>query len=74
LWTLYSRLPASSTSNETRKQLQLRREVVKLKRELNATSSQDEFAKWAKIRRQHDKKVAEYDELCKASQPRPLAQ
>lgn len=23
--------------------------------ELNATSSQDEFAKWAKLRRQHDK-------------------
>ena len=36
--------------------------MVKLKRELNATSSQDEFAKWAKLRRAHDKKMADYDE------------
>lgn len=28
---------------------------MKLRQELNATSSQDEFAKWAKLRRQHDK-------------------
>lgn len=30
-------------------------EYLKVRRELNSTSSQDEFAKWAKIRRQHDK-------------------
>ena len=29
---------------------------------MNSTSSQDEFAKWAKLRRQHDKAVARYDE------------
>jgi len=29
---------------------------------MNATSSQDEFAKWAKLRRSHDKLQAEYDE------------
>ena len=28
---------------------------MKLRKELNSTSSQDEFAKWAKLRRQHDK-------------------
>lgn len=28
---------------------------MKVRKELNATSSQDEFAKWAKLRRQHDK-------------------
>jgi hypothetical protein len=28
---------------------------MKARRELNATSSQDEFAKWAKLRRTHDK-------------------
>lgn len=28
---------------------------MKARKELNATSSQDEFAKWAKLRRQHDK-------------------
>jgi hypothetical protein len=26
------------------------------------TSAQDDFAKWAKLRRQHDKKKAEYDQ------------
>jgi hypothetical protein len=29
---------------------------------MDATSSQDEFAKWAKLRRQHDKVLAEYEE------------
>ena len=45
-----------------RSQVELQREVVRLKREMNATSSQDEFAKWAKLRRQHDKVLAQYDE------------
>lgn len=40
----------------------LRKEVVRLNREMTNTSAQDDFAKWAKIRRQHDKKKAEYDE------------
>lgn len=35
---------------------------MRLKREMNGTSSQDEFAKWAKLRRQHDKTLAEYDQ------------
>ncbi|MCJ1433634.1 GET complex subunit get1 [Xylographa pallens] len=60
LWLLYNKLP-SSTSANVEAQTTLRREVVRLKREMNATSSQDEFAKWAKIRRQHDKVLAEYD-------------
>ena len=50
-----------------RSQIELRGEVVRLKREMNATSSQDQFAKWAKLRRQHDKVVAEYEETCKMS-------
>jgi hypothetical protein len=40
----------------------LRKEVVKLHREMTNTSAQDDFAKWAKLRRQHDKKKAEYDQ------------
>jgi hypothetical protein len=35
--------------------------VVRLKRELQATSAQDQFAKWAKVQRQHDKAMADYD-------------
>ena len=41
--------------------------MIRLKREMNATSSQDEFAKWAKLRRSHDKVVAQYDEKSKQS-------
>ena len=50
----------------------LRREVVRLKREMNATSSQDQFAKWAKLRRQHDKALAEYDQKSEAVLVMPL--
>ena len=36
---------------------------MKLKREMNNTSSQDEFAKWAKLRRRHDKAMEEYEAM-----------
>ncbi|KAL8930174.1 MAG: hypothetical protein Q9208_000791 [Pyrenodesmia sp. 3 TL-2023] len=61
LWTLYNKLP-TPTHNSVQESNRLRTEVLRLKREMNATSSQDEFAKWAKLRRQHDKAVAQYDE------------
>ena len=41
----------------------MRREIVRLQRELNAVSAQDDFARWAKLRRQHDKAVADHDKL-----------
>jgi hypothetical protein len=59
---LYLRLP-TSVSRDARKQYQLKREVVQLKREMGATSSQDEFAKWAKLRRKHDKISEEYESM-----------
>ncbi|SPO03405.1 related to Protein GET1 [Cephalotrichum gorgonifer] len=54
LWSALNRLPLESSklAGETRK---LQKEYLKIRLELNATSSQDEFAKWAKLRRQHDK-------------------
>ncbi len=61
LWTLFNKLP-TSTSKGVQDQTRLSREVVRLKREMNSTSSQDEFAKWAKLRRQHDKVLAEYEQ------------
>ncbi|MCJ1283562.1 GET complex subunit get1 [Xylographa opegraphella] len=67
LWILYNKLPTSTSANVAA-QTTLRREVVRLKREMNATSSQDEFAKWAKIRRQYDKVLAEYDQKTQALQ------
>ncbi|CAI7644122.1 unnamed protein product [Penicillium bialowiezense] len=64
LWLLYLRLPTSS-SRTARKQQQLKRAVLEQKREMNNTSSQDEFAKWAKARRRHDKTLEEYETLNK---------
>ncbi|KAF9916340.1 GET complex subunit get1, partial [Modicella reniformis] len=45
------------------KQRQLKKEVLTLKNELARTSSQDEFAKWAKLRRKMDSKIAELEKL-----------
>ncbi|KAH2222624.1 GET complex subunit get1 [Aspergillus fumigatus] len=64
LWILYLKLP-TSTSRNARQQSRLKREVVQLKREMNNTSSQDEFAKWAKLRRKHDKAMDEYEAMNK---------
>jgi hypothetical protein len=41
----------------------MKREVVQLKLEMNSTSSQDEFAKWAKLRRRHDKSLEECEAM-----------
>lgn len=60
LWIVYLKLP-TATSRQAREQNRLRREVLELKRDMNNTSSQDEFAKWAKLRRRHDKTLEEYE-------------
>ncbi|KAB8288854.1 hypothetical protein EYC80_010757 [Monilinia laxa] len=62
LWNLYNMLP-TPTSRSAGEQKKLKREFMKVRHEMNATSSQDEFAKWAKLRRQHDKL---YDQLEKS--------
>lgn len=51
------------TSKSAAEQKELKKQFVKVRREMNGTSSQDEFAKWAKLRRQHDKL---FDELKKS--------
>ncbi|GAA5794936.1 WRB/Get1 family [Helicostylum pulchrum] len=45
------------------KQIKMRNDVVKMKKELAQTSSQDEFAKWAKLRRKLDKAVADSEKM-----------
>lgn len=61
---IYTSLP-TKTSQEVRNQKALQKEVVKLRAELRGTSSQDEFAKWAKTRRVLDKKVVDLEKLSK---------
>ncbi len=43
--------------------------MVRLKREQNAISPQDNFAKWAKIGRNYDKVEAEYNSKCMLQPP-----
>ncbi|KAF4313336.1 CHD5-like protein [Botryosphaeria dothidea] len=59
LWILYNKLP-TPTSKAAREQVKLKREVFRLKKEMNAVSAQDDFARWAKLRRAHDKVFAEF--------------
>ena len=60
LWQLYCRTPFG-TSKDFQDQVRLRRDVVNLKRELAGISAQDDFARWAKLRRKHDKALEEHD-------------
>jgi tail-anchored protein insertion receptor len=60
LWQLYCRT-GLGPSKDFSEQMRLRREVVNLKREMASISAQDEFSKWAKIRRKHDKAMEEHD-------------
>lgn len=62
IWNIYLKLP-TSLHQTAQEQSKLKREVVQLKREMNNTSSQDEFAKWAKLRRRHDKALSDYEAL-----------
>lgn len=62
-WTLFTKLPTEQ-SKQGKELASLRGEAVRLNREMKATSAQDEFAKWAKLRRQHDKAKEKYDQQC----------
>lgn len=54
LWNIYLALP-TQVSKQATENNKLQKEYLAIRRDLNATSSQDQFAKWAKLRRQHDK-------------------
>ena len=57
------------TSKQIRDQRELQQRYLKARLDLNATSSQDEFAKWAKLRRQHDKMLEELEQMSALSRP-----
>jgi len=46
-----------------KKQKAMRKQILASKAELTSTSSQDEFAKWAKLRRKVDKEVADLESI-----------
>jgi hypothetical protein len=50
-------------SGTHKKQAALKKEILDGRRELQATSAQDEFSRWAKIRRRVDKQTSELEAL-----------
>ncbi|KAL8336323.1 hypothetical protein RB601_000237 [Gaeumannomyces tritici] len=54
IWAIINALP-TKLSTEFAEQRKLQADYLEVRKDLAATSSQDEFAKWAKLRRQHDK-------------------
>ena len=54
VWRIATSLPFP-ISKQFAEQRTKQKEYLEVRRELTATSSQDQFAKWAKLRRQHDK-------------------
>lgn len=61
--------PLFATGPSAKQTRAYKAEILAAKAELAATSSQDEFAKWAKLRRKLDKSVAELEALSTSSTP-----
>lgn len=59
-YALYLRMTKGSL---VRKQSDLKSDILKTKQELSRTSAQDQFAKWAKLRRSVDKNLSELEKL-----------
>ncbi|KAI0601872.1 CHD5 domain-containing protein [Biscogniauxia sp. FL1348] len=62
LWNLYLTLP-TQTAKQVAEKTKIQKEYLTIRRDLNATSSQDQFAKWAKLRRQHDKLFEQLEKM-----------
>ncbi|KAI1754725.1 CHD5 domain-containing protein [Xylaria castorea] len=62
LWNLYLALP-TEVSKQAAEKNKFQQEYLAIRRDLTATSSQDQFAKWAKLRRQHDKQLEQLEKL-----------
>lgn len=63
---MYLRIFYTSTAARQRK---LKSEILLNKKELLQTSAQDQFAKWAKLRRSVDKGLADLEKLSKSGGP-----
>lgn len=65
-YTLYLRVFYSAKQAQQRK---LKSEILVNKKELLQTSAQDQFARWAKLRRSVDKGLADLEKLSASSTP-----
>lgn len=64
LWSMYTALP-TQTSRQASDTKKVQKEYLAVRKELQGTSSQDQFAKWAKLRRQHDKLLEQLEKMSK---------
>ncbi|KAI1825679.1 CHD5 domain-containing protein [Xylaria intraflava] len=62
LWNIYLSFP-TETSRQAAAKNKLQGEYLAIRRDMNTTSSQDQFAKWAKLRRQHDKQLEQLEKM-----------
>ncbi|KAI9090821.1 WRB/Get1 family [Phlyctochytrium arcticum] len=60
IWRIFQRIFKQGSSKKTNK---LKQKILVTQTELKRTSAQDEFAKWAKLRRSLDKMKAEYETI-----------
>ncbi|QSL65727.1 hypothetical protein MERGE_000005 [Pneumocystis wakefieldiae] len=61
IFTLYSNFFPYQLSSIIKRYRLLQRSALQTKKELSNTSSVDEFAKWAKLRRKYDKEISELE-------------
>nr|G0S1H2.2 RecName: Full=Protein GET1; AltName: Full=Guided entry of tail-anchored proteins 1 [Thermochaetoides thermophila DSM 1495] len=61
LWRFYLSIPGSPLAKDFAEQRAKQKEYLQVRHDLNATSSQDEFAKWARLQRKHDKLMDELE-------------
>ena len=62
-WQVYAVHQRIFNSTAVARQRQLKSEILSTRAELLKTSAQDQFAKWAKLRRSIDKGLAELEKL-----------
>lgn len=72
IWRVYLSLP-TALAQEFAEHRKKQKEYLSVRHDLNATSSQDEFAKWARLRRQHDKLLEELEKRSRKPTSQPLA-
>ncbi|KAG9033495.1 GET complex subunit get1 [Tulasnella sp. UAMH 9824] len=71
-YALYQRL---FNGAKVAQQRSLKTSILNTKKELLETSAQDQFAKWAKLRRKIDKELAELEKLTEEATPQePIKQ
>lgn len=57
---MFTKLPNKQAA-QSKETVELRNEVIRLQREMIGVSAQDNFAKWARLRREHDKAKEKYE-------------